>query len=342
MENPAHTSGSTAVSPVFQVCLILINLAVIATLVWHRSGITRIAEHTPNYFRAADQKSAPQASLIRTGLHVDHFEAFETRESIFTFSGTAWFEFDPDKVAPEKIADFTFESGISHERRPLEITTTPDGKILAQYAVKETITRPMDHRLFPLDSHRLYMALANRHFSADLVRFISSKTDFVSDANLKLFGWKQVGEDVECGFKRVGIDETDESRYTDYPVALFSIDITRSGIQFLLLILLPLLFIFYLALFTLSAGTQNIGITASVMVAIPGYRIVIQNIAPSVGYLVLSDYLFFIFLAATGCVFLTNIITSASPRLTERHRRYAIIAIHTAVLAACTYLFEFW
>jgi len=342
MHTTTQNQSSKAVSPVFQVILIFINIAIIATLVWHRSRIVRIAEQTPTYFRAADQKSAPQATLIHTGLHLDHFETFDTRDSIFTFFGTVWFEFDPALVNPEKISEFNFESGITNEQRPLEIKATADGKILAQYAIKETITRPMDHRLFPLDSHRLYFSLSNRTLSADSARFRSLETDFVSDADLKLFGWQQVGENVECGFKRVGIDETDEDRYTDYPVALFSIDIARSGIQFLLLILLPLLFIFYLALFTLSAGIQNIGITASVMVVIPGYRIVIQNIAPSVGYLLLSDYLFFIFLAGTGCVFLANIITSGSPRLTERHRRYAIVAIHIAILSACTYLFEFW
>jgi len=338
--NSGNCNGNNAVSPLFQLSLILASITIMSAILYHRIGLVKIGEQRPSYFHAALPETTVPV-IVRTGLHVDHFETFDTRESEFTFFGTVWFEADPQKIDPEQLGKFNFESGTIQELRPVDIRYV-NGKILAQYTVKATITRPMDHRLFPLDSHRLYFAVANHSIAAEKVQFISSPEDFVSDTKLGLFGWKQIGEHVESGIKRVIIDERENKRYTDYPVNLFSIDIVRDGIQFILLILLPLLFIFYLALFTLSASAQTVGITASVMVAIPGYRIVIQNIAPSVGYLILSDYLFFTFLAAAGSVFLVNIITSSSPKLTARHRRYAIVTIHTAVLATCAYLFGIW
>jgi len=281
------------------------------------------------------------AALVRTGLHIDHFETFDTRESDFTFSGSVWFEADPRRVALDSLNKFNFESGKIIEQSDAD-TQIVDGKLLVRHAVKATITRPMDHTLFPLDAHRFFIAIAHHNISPEDVALVSSAQDFVADAPLRMFGWRKVGKSVETGVKRITISTHGQARSDDYPVALYSIDIARSGIQFLLLILLPLLFIFYLSLFTLSTAQQTVGITASVMVAIPGYRIVIQNIAPSVGYLILSDYLFFIFLAAASATFLVSIVTSSSSKFTVRHREIAITLIHAAVLIACAYLFEGW
>jgi len=338
MENSNYScNGSKAVSPVFQLILILINALAITAMLSYRIRHSRVHEPPPAHFHATSADTDPKIQAVRAGLHIDHFETFDTKASDFTFFGTVWFETAPHQPTLDRLGRFNFESGTILDQRPATISVVGD-KVIAQYAIKARITRPMDHRLFPIDSHRLYFGVANHDFSSDELQFSSSTSDFSADVPLAMFGWQKVNEQVACGVKRIVIDEHDMTNVIEYPVALFSIDIVRSGVQYLLLILLPLLFIFYLALFTLSASAQTAGITASVMVAIPGYRIVVQSLVPSAGYLVLSDYLFFIFLAAAGSVFLVSIITSASPSLTARHRQYAIVAIHLAVLTACGYL----
>jgi hypothetical protein len=95
------------------------------------------------------------------------------------------------------------------------------------------------------------------------------------------------------------------------PKAIFTINFQKAGINKILLIFVPLFAAVFIALFTFLMsfnsfqGKTTLGVTA--VTALLGYRFVIQQMSPSVGYFTLTDKLFIFFLIFSFCIFVFQI-----------------------------------
>lgn len=315
----------------FQLALISVSMLIMATQLHLRRKHIFIQDERPELVSTIPASRASHVQL-QTGFHINQFHAFDLKDGTFTLSSTVWFELDNTDVSLERLGNFTIENGTIIERSEPDVRTIGEGKQLVTYGVKLSLTSLMNHRYFPLDAHRLFVVLAHRDRD---IKLVSEKQDFVVDASLDPFGWRAGNMQVSSGYREIQLDATDVDSVRYYPVAVFSIDLVREGMQYLLL---GILLIFYITLLALSAGSQNIAVLASILVAAPGYRVLIQSFTPEVGYLVLSDYLYFIFLFAVFITFLFNILTAMYWHLNQYFVRIAMICIHMGVIASSAYV----
>jgi hypothetical protein len=191
---------------------------------------------------------------------------------------------------------------------------------------------------FPLDDHTIYLVLSNHFFSPSEVIFHSDRSSF--NVTALITGWRAVDHAVETGFNTVVLDKFDDRKITSFPVAIFSIDFSRNAMRYVLTILLPLMLIFYLVLFSFSVepGT-SISLTAGGITGMLAYRFVIENLSPATGTFMMSDYLFFLFLAGSFFVFFLNLIDIAAIRIPLVIKEILLFALYLLMTFTSIYLF---
>jgi hypothetical protein len=279
--------------------------------------------------------------IIKIGLHITQFRAFNIIANEFDFDGIIWFEFNPDTLSLQTLEKFIFKNGdvIS---KSLSDTQIINNQLLVRYNIRVKCNNQLNYASFPLDNHTLTFTVANYLISPSTALFASSVSEFIIKAQTESFGWEQVDHRVTTGIEKTEIDTHDENTTSHYPVAQFSIDYERYGTRYTLSILLPLLLIFYLTLFSFSCGEEGgLNLTIGGVTATLGYRFVIENFSPKVGYFMISDVLFFLFLGCTALIFVITIIDTYARRLTFREKMLLLLILHLFVIAVCVHLFLF-
>ncbi len=93
-----------------------------------------------------------------------------------------------------------------------------------------------------------------------------------------------------------------------HPRVIFALDYTPTGLRQLVSIILPLLLIFSLTIFTFSMDPEPyyrsiLTLSSGAVTGLIAYKFVIENLSPKVGYFMLGDMLFFLFLTMTFVIF---------------------------------------
>ena len=330
----------TTVGFSFQLILIAISTAILGALIVWRSSIfvsheqmTQIKPITPTKFREFGGFSH---SMV-VGLLIDQFINFEMVTNKFTFDGTVWFKFNPGAISLDSLEKFSFVKGTIKKKSEPHISLIDD-KMLVKYAVRVEFISDLNYQDFPLDSHSLYIELINEAVSPSEILFESSRREFSVNDPVTNSGWQLVDTAVKTGYLTSRLDPYDPRQDSTYPVALFSLDYARNSIRYTLLIIFPLALIFYLMFFSLSLRlTSAIGITSSGITAILAYRFVIENLSPKTGFFMISDYLFFLFLAATICSFIVNVI-EAKFQIKSRYKKIVISVLHIITILCIIYI----
>lgn len=280
--------------------------------------------------------------IVQIGLYINQFRNFNIITNEFDFDGIIWFELNPDILSLQTLEKFVFKSGdiISKSAPDTQIVNS---KLLVRYNIRVKSNSALNYAAFPIDNHTLNLVVANHFISPSTALYASSAREFIVKAQTKSFGWERVNHTVTTGIEQAEIDTYNENKTSYYPIVIFSIDYARYGIRYTLSIMLPLLLIFYLTLFSLSWGKGGgLNMTIGGITATLGYRFVIENLSPKVGYFMLSDYIFFLFLACNALTFLINIIDAYARPLTLKEKLISLITLHAIVIAACIYIFLFW
>lgn len=329
-------------SPLFQLLMISLS-TIILTIVMYRAifefnsleKTPVISPLTPGYLKEFGGTPA----IVNVGLFIKDFSEFDMTKNEFVFSGTVWFEYEPSVTSLETLSKFSFDRGEILSISP-PTTQLDHGKIFARYDVRVKFKTKLNFSLFPIADHTVYIILNNNFVTPGEVIYEALPSDFILSPNLSVSDWIASDRSVYAGYSVSKLEETSDEKDVFHPRVVFGIDYKRAGARQLLTILLPLLLIFYIAIFSFAIDPKSvIALSTGCVTALIAYRFVIENLSPRVGYFMLSDLLFFLFLGIAVLIFFVNAITRY---LTARIKAYLTIIIHMFVIAISIYLIDFW
>jgi len=253
------------------------------------------------------------SARIRAGLHIKNFPTFEFAHNQFIIDALIWFEFNKNELMLKTIEKFSFENSTILSKSAPHVSINGDN-ILAKYDITFNVKTDLDFHRFPLGDHRLSMVLTNEFVSpaemyfyddADAISFTVSPDIFISN-------WSVYALNTTPGYSSISIDEHHTSRRSSHPKVAFTIDFAKAGINRILIIFVPLFAAMLFALFTFlmsfnnHSGKTTLSVTA--ITAILGYRFVIQQMSPSVGYFTITDKIFLFFLIFSLFIFIFQLI----------------------------------
>lgn len=253
------------------------------------------------------------STKIRAGLYIKNFPTFDFTTNNFVVDGVVWFEFNKNEIMLKTVDKFSFENSKMIYKSSPHVSIQHD-KILVKYEVIFEVKTDLNFHRFPLEDHRLSIVLTNYFVSPNEMYFddqIDALSLKISD---KLFtsNWLIDSKQVISGYSSLHIDEFNKQRTSRSPKAVFTINFKKAGINKILIIFVPLFAAVLFALFTFLmsfnsyAGKTTLTVTA--VTALLGYRFVIQQMSPPVGYFTLTDKLFIFFLILSFLIFIFQLL----------------------------------
>ena len=352
MKDSLYTFFSTIVRPKYQVVALLVT-SVITVFVLNRAlNLYRPSEKMTQVLPITPQKIKEwggEPTEVQVGLFITNWHEFDVRDNLFVFDGVLWFQFDPALISLDTIDKFSFEKGeILKKSKP--DTKLIDGKLFAEYEVRLRFTTNLSHRMFPLDDHRIYIAMLNTFVSPSEVIFKVKKSSFSVSESVFIPDWQQIDYEVKSGYEEQDIDKRDKRKVIRNPKVMFTLDFRRSGISLIMLILLPIFLIFFIGLFSFAfdpsvAQMPIVVISTTAVTSLVAYRFVIQGMSPKVGYFLLSDFFFTLFLAFAFMVFIIGVSVVKSGKLQHLLvivRGVIFLLFHISFIVLWYYLLFHW
>jgi hypothetical protein len=343
---------ATIVRPKYQVVALLIT-SLITVYILHRALILyRPLEKMTQLLPITPQKIKEwggDPTEVQVGLFITNWHEFDVRDNRFIFDGVLWFQFDPALIALDTIEKFSFEKGdILKKSKP--DTKLINGKLFAEYEIRLRFTTNLIYQMFPLDDHRVYIAMLNTYVSPSEVIFKVNKSGFSISESVFIPDWYQMDHEVKSGYEEKDIDKRDSRKTILNPKVMFMMDFRRSGVSLIMLILLPIFLIFFIGLFSFSfdpsvAQMPIVIIATTALTSLVAYRFVIQGMSPKVGYFLLSDLFFTLFLALAFMVFIIGVSMVKSGKL--QHilvivRGIMFLLFHLVFIILWYYLLMYW
>lgn len=334
--------------PIEQVFLMAFTCIILVLLTYKALNSHKIFDAYPHILNI---NSAQKQNLepIKTGFFLRNFIDFDMQKNDFLFEGVIWFIFDPKKISQDLIEKFSFnkgeilKNGLLADKTGMFKREMPDGNIFVRYDIRVKFTSNLNYHFFPIDSHKLSIVLNNKFLDANKFYFDIDKSQAIFSESLFTPGWTRINEDVESGYGQTILNKQNQELNSVFPRAIFTMDFVTSSFRDILLIFLPLFVVFFLSLFVFSFNPHNkdiiLGISASVVPAILGYRFVIETMSPKVSYFILSDHIFTMFLILAFLLFFMN--TFYIEKLKNYHG-ILIVIFHTLLILSWTYLLFFW
>ena len=215
--------------------------------------------------------------------------------------------------------------------------------MLASYDIRVSLKTNLSYALFPFESHVLHITLDNNFVTPAEIIFESSNNDFGISHETETSGWELKNVRVNSGYSFAKLEAHDGENNIYHPRLVFSLYYAHSGMRQAITILLPLILIFFMSMFSLTinpekAFTSILALSSAAVTALLAYRFVIENLAPKVGYFMLSDYIFFLLLVATCLIFFVNM---GLLELRESHKILIITLLHALVVGSFMYMLNF-
>lgn len=276
---------------------------------------------------------------VKVGMYIRNFPEFNPVQGTFVVDATVWFIFDPRLISVERVGQFSFErSEIVRQSEPsIRII---DNQVFVRYDIRLRSTMEFDYHDFPFDGHRLNFILVNYFVSPAELNFDSARASLVLNEEINLPGWNNIDRRVSSGYAEERLYTQSGEQVAFYPRVGFSFDFERMGLRHIISIFLPLLLIFFVALFTFafdargSMGPQTIALSVTAITALIAYRFVIESMSPHVGYLMASDFIFITFLICCCVIFCANVFASKLPLYVR-----AVLAVLLQVIAVLAFFF---
>jgi hypothetical protein len=347
---------SAIVIPRYQIAILLVTAFLTCVIGYYGQANFRDLEPMPQLIAITPnklQELGSGATPVKVGLHVSDWVEFDVSRNSFVFDGVVWFEFDPVLVSLDVISKFSFNKGTIVQRD--EPKTKLVGKnLFVLYKVRVRLTFDFTYQLFPFDNHAMHIELINKYVSPGELIFVALRSGFIMSEGAYSFGWQEASHFVNTGYEEGYLDENDTSRVLRNPKAVFSIIIHRSGIRYILLVILPLFLIFFIGLLSFGfTDARTISSLAPASVAsIIGYRFVMQNLSPNVGYFMLADHIFMLFLIfacivlAVGILVIYHLLTDKPGESISPYffmvRGLLFLSFHLGFLSVWYYLLFIW
>ena len=281
------------------------------------------------------------SAKVRAGLFINNFPEFNFIKNLFVVDALIWFEYDQGELMLSTIEKFSFENSKNLIKSPPKIRNYGE-KMLVTYNIKFDVKTDVNFHRFPLEDHRLSLVLINDSITAEEMYF---------DDNVHALSFK-VGDDVFTsdwkihslskipGYEPLQFDEYNRGRVVNVPKVAFTIDFRKAGLNKILIILVPIFAAIFLSLFTFlmsfnsHQGKYTLSITS--VTALLGYRFVIDQMSPVVGYFTIVDKLFIFFIGLCFFVFAFQVVMTRQymflldrQTITATERSFTDIAILT-------------
>lgn len=328
------------INPLFQIGVFLISTSVLIMFLWGTLSKFHAHDNKPTIVPYNAQVKPTHA--VTMGLYITDFARFDLGKNKLVMNGIVWAEFDPKVVSLDVVSDFSFNKGEILKKGKPVIEKRGD-LVFARWPVCVKFFVCFNYRAFPLDNHQLFITLTNHELNAHDVKLLSDKKGFSLSPAASFSNWRIVDRHVESGYICVDLQEKNSEKNFCIPRVVFTLDCRKFDLRHLLTILLPLLLIFLLTLFSFSFDVEKfydvlISISIGGITALLAYRFVIESLTPDVGYFILSDYLFILFLIAVFLVFFFN---TTIMHLSQRTKKILICLLHLFVVIGCSLLF-YW
>lgn len=332
------------VSLFFQFFMIVTTSSTLAFCVYKVSNRFHTGDTPPALIQMTPRKIAAFGGTpapVNVSLLISDFSTFDPIRNDFTFSGILTFECDPEFIQVETLDQFRFQNAEIQEKSKPYIQLI-NARLWVRYDIKVQFKSAMEYRFFPFDDHRIYISMVISSLKPNELSFIASISDFdLKDSSIQLLGWHLVKKKVETGYiEAIENSETLQKNVAD-PSVLFSADFKRLGNRYAVTIILPLIAIFFLSLFIFSLSPTSssiISLATGGVTALLAYRFVIENLSPKVGYFMLSDYVFFLFLTTSLITFFFSITLS---KINYWLKNVIVFVLHVTVIVVCIYLMFF-
>jgi len=253
------------------------------------------------------------STKVRTGLYIKNFPTFDFTANTFVVDGLVWFEFNKNEIMLKTIDKFSFDNSRTIYKSAPHVSIHGD-KILVKYEVIfETKTNLNFHR-YPLEDHRLSIVLTNNSVSPNEMYFEDSVDALSLTISDKLFitNWYVHTTQTMSGYTSLPYDQFHEKRSVKNPKAVFTINFKKLGINKVLIIFVPLFTAMFFALFSFLLSFNSYAakttLTVTAVTALLGYRFVIQQLSPPVGYFTLTDKIFIFFLLLSFLIFIFQLL----------------------------------
>lgn len=332
-----------------QLFFIIINIFVSGLLIYYPVTFfstsdpeEKVYPLTPEAARKIGMTS--KSIVVETGMYIEDFYSFNLTDNEFIVKASIWFKFDPSVISLETIGQFSFDRGEILSKSEHD-TKFIEKFLFVQYRIKLKFISNLTHRLFPVEDHRIYITLTNKLVSPRELIFSASESGFIFSPDIVIAGWDKINRLVSTGYTETQLERHDKKTTVYHPVVVYALDFVRSGIRQIFVLSLPLFFIFFLALITLSLDPAEFAIlriTISIanLTALIGYRFIIENMSPKTGYFMLSDHIFNLFFALTFIIFFFHVATIK--RSSALLRGILLCVLHVVFLSSWYYLFVIW
>jgi len=248
---------------------------------------------------------------ITVGMYIRDIPEFNVAQGYMVADIIVWFKFDPKVISLHRVKDFSLDQvKIKDKSKPY--TWIEDDQLAVRYLIRGRFNLDMNYKNFPLDDHIISISLTNYQLSPADVIFNSSKFNLSMNPKVSFSGYKVVDKTVKTGYIADKIDPFIEKSEIFRPRVVFSFDVARIGIRHIISIILPLLFIFFLTLFSFTFDPFNsygtiISMSIAGITAIIAQSFVVASLSPNPGYFMLVDKLFLTLLSCICIIFFVNV-----------------------------------
>jgi len=257
------------------------------------------------------KKFGPFTTRVHAGMFIKNFPVFDIIKNTFMVDSVIWFTYQPDEVMQETIDRFSIDNGRIIIKSPPDIKITKDS-VFVKYNVLFELKTDLTFYRFPFEDHRIPILVSNDFVTPNEMYYMVDQTSFQALPNISIAGWRLQDMNVDAGFLVLDLDKDDTTKKNSSPKALFLINFAKAGIRKALIIFIPLFSAAFLSLFSFLMNIANIvgkfSLAISAVTALLGYRFVIEQMMPQVGYFTTTDLIYLLLLIFSFFIFLAQLL----------------------------------
>lgn len=232
---------------------------------------------------------AQEMSDVQFTLEIKSFSKFDINKDEFTADAIIKIDFDPRAYTPQDFTNFRIQNGqVVLKSAPL---IEQNGEIIhALYEVSLTLRSHFKYADFPFDKHKIDIIFTNLISNKKTLSLKPENISLVLDSPNLGPGWNLSTTKINSGIDS-NIDNTNNAK--NYRI-IFSIFTHRSSPKTAILVLMPLMLLFFLQLISLTFEvTKDFGIILSLSVgSVSGflfYRNVMERLMPITDDFTIAD-----------------------------------------------------
>jgi len=174
--------------------------------------------------------------------------------------------------------------------------------------------------------------------------FVSNQTNFQIPENFYTRDWKYRTHSVSVGYSEISLDKGQTNKSITAPSIVYGIEFVKAGIRKIIVIFVPLILVFFLTLASLVLSLGNMVSIMSLSVgglsSMFGYRFVVENMTPNVGYFTISDKLYSVNMLFLFAIFLINVFSAYKFYATKEKKYEHTMQIINIARCISFYLFS--